>query len=68
MQLEEKRSFLADLISIEDKVILIKETLKWEQESKSMLLLEYCIPCILHMENRVGEKILKSLLNEYLIT
>jgi hypothetical protein len=28
MQLEEKRSFLADLISIEDKVILIKETLK----------------------------------------
>jgi hypothetical protein len=67
MQLEDKRSFLADLISIEDKVILIKETLKREQESKSMLLLEYCIPCILHMENRVGEKILKTLLNEYLI-
>jgi len=39
-QLEQKRNFLADLISIEDKIILIKETLKRELESKSMLLLE----------------------------
>jgi len=41
--------------------------LKRELESKSMLLLEYCVPCILDMENRVGEKILKTLLNENLI-
>jgi len=52
---------------IEDKIILIKETLKRELESKAILLMEFCIPCILHMENRIGEKILKTLLNEYMI-
>ena len=32
-----------------------------------MIIIEQAIPCILHMENRVGEKILKLLLIEGMI-
>ena len=49
------------LIALERKKILNRAINDFNLED-SMIIIEQAIPCILHMENRVGEKMLKLLL------
>lgn len=67
MNLNEKRNYLRNLISVEDKILSIKDTLERDEKCKAMMLLDHAIPCILHMENRIGEKMLSLLLNEVMV-
>jgi len=64
MTVHDKRQYLRNLVTVEDNVLNMKRTLEHEEACKALLLLDYAIPCILHMENRCGEKIVTLLLNE----
>jgi hypothetical protein len=62
--LEERRSRLKNLLVVEQMIDLIFQALLRGDEGKeaAMMLIAQAIPCILHLENRVGEKLVTILL------
>jgi hypothetical protein len=63
--LEEHREALKQQLVLEEKLILIKQAIDRSEIGKAaaLLLIKQAIPCIMHSENRVGEKILAMLLS-----
>ena len=66
MTMEEQRSFLLNLIKIEENIHYIKTCIDRDSGKLAICLLELAIPYILHCKNRRGEKILHLLLSEVL--
>jgi hypothetical protein len=62
--MEERRIRLEKLLIVEQKIDLISQAVLRGDEGKeaAMLLISQAIPCILHLENRVGEKLVTVLL------
>ncbi len=63
--LEDRRRRLREFLKTEVKIDQIMQAVERGEEGKeaAMILLEQAIPCIMHLENRVGEKILTVLLS-----
>jgi hypothetical protein len=62
--LEERRSRLKQFLMVEEKLQMIVQAISRGQEGKeaAMILIMQAIPCIMHLENRVGEKLITVLL------
>jgi len=58
MTMEEWRSFLLDLIEIEENICYIKTCIDQDDGKLAICMLELAIPCILYCKNRCREKIL----------
>ncbi len=58
--LEERRTRLKQHLLIEQKLAIIKEAISRTEEGKdaALILIKQAIPCIMHLENRGGEKII----------
>ena len=63
--LEEKRVRLKQLLMLEQRLIAMKEAISRSKKGKdaALMLIKLAIPCIMHLENRVGEKIITFLLS-----
>jgi len=63
--LEEKRTLLKLHLIIEQKLSLIREAILRTEEGKeaALMLIKQAIVCIMHLENRVGEKLITILLS-----
>lgn len=63
--LEERRTRLKDHLKVEQMLKLISQAISRGQEGKeaALMLIEQAIPCIMHLENRVGEKLITILLS-----
>jgi len=63
--LEERREALRNQLVFEEKLHLLKLAVERSEHGKAaaLMLIEQAIPCIMHLENRVGEKILTMLLS-----
>jgi hypothetical protein len=65
--LEEWREMLQSCIEIESHIKFLHNVQKWHEDGKTTVplveFIELLIPCILHLENRVGEKILTTILH-----
>jgi hypothetical protein len=68
--LEDWRLSLYQSISLEQYITFLESARQWDEEGQKtvalMKVIELLIPCILHCENRVGEKILTILLRRQL--
>jgi hypothetical protein len=62
--MEERRDRLKSILKVEQLLDLITQAIDHGQEGKEAALLLICqaIPCIMHLENRVGEKLITVLL------
>lgn len=62
--LEERRTRLKDHLKVEQQLKMIAQAIARGQEGKeaALMLIEQAIPCIMHLENRVGEKLITVLL------
>jgi hypothetical protein len=62
--LEERRRRLRNFLQVEEKLFLIAQALRRGAEGKeaALMLIMQAIPCIMHLENRVGEKLITVLL------
>jgi len=73
-QVEEWRSKLRGCAEFEKLISILEKVRQWKEEGRETVplveLVELLIPCILHLENRVGEKmitiILRKALNAFL--
>ena len=61
---EKKGEILRQHLKALERKVKLEHALENFHIEQSMIIIEQAIPCILHMENRVGEKILKMLLIE----
>jgi len=65
---DEWRHELRISIAMESKILLLRKVRQWKQEGILTISLvefvELLIPCILHLENHVGEKILTMILRK----
>jgi len=63
--LEERKQRLKKHIMVEEQLQCIKEAILHTEEGKSaaLMLIKQAIPCIMHLENRVQEKIITMLLS-----
>jgi hypothetical protein len=63
--LEERREALKCQLLVEEMLQLIKPAIDQSELGKAaaLMLIKQAIPCIMHLENRVGEKILTVLLS-----
>jgi len=63
--LEEHREALRNQLVFEEKLHLLKLAVERSEHGKAaaLMLIEQAIPCIMHLESRVGEKILTMLLS-----
>jgi hypothetical protein len=63
---EVRRTRLREVCKVEDCLRVIREPLVRDNLMREgmMILLEHAIPCVLHLENRVGEKIVTMFLPE----
>jgi hypothetical protein len=61
---DEWRARLRNLLVVEQKIDMISQATSRGEEGKetAMILISQAIPCIMHFENRVGEKIVTVLL------
>jgi hypothetical protein len=61
---EERRGRLRNLLVVEQKIEMISQAISRGEEGKeaAMILISQAIPCIMHLENRVGEKLVTVLL------
>jgi hypothetical protein len=61
---EERQARLRILLIVEQKIDLISQAISRGEEGKeaAMMLISQAIPCIMHLENRVGEKLVTVLL------
>ena len=64
--IEELRTRLREDILLENRVREIRCALERNDKTEHlrMILLDQAIPCILHAENRIGEKLIKTLLDD----
>jgi hypothetical protein len=64
--LDDRREILLNCLYMEEKYVLIQTVLSRNEESAAAMkhLVEDAIPCGLHMENRVGEKLFQMLLSK----
>ena len=62
--LDERRERLRKFLQVEEKLLLIAQAIARGQEGKeaALMLIIQAIPCIMHLENRVGEKLITVLL------
>jgi hypothetical protein len=62
--LEERCSRLKQFLMFEEKLQMIIQAISRGQEEKegAMILIMQAIPCIMHLENHVGEKLITILL------
>jgi hypothetical protein len=64
--LEEWREALLAVVEVERRIKFLRKIQKWYEEGRTTVplveFIEFLIPCILHLENRVGEKILTMIL------
>ncbi len=55
---------LRSCIEMESRIKFLRSVQKWHEDGKTTVplveFIELLIPCILHLENRVGEKILTT--------
>jgi len=60
-----RRNRLLPYLMLEQKLALIKEAISGTREGKdsALILIKQAIPCIMHMENRVGEKLITILIH-----
>jgi hypothetical protein len=63
--LEERKQRLKNHLMVEEQLQCIKEAILRTEEGKdaALMLIKQAIPCIMHLENRVGEKIIMMLLS-----
>ena len=63
---EVRRTQLREVCKVEDRLRVIRDALVPDNLTREgmMILLEQAIPCVLHLENRVGEKIVTMLLRD----
>jgi hypothetical protein len=63
-RVEEQQARLRILLIVEQKIDLISQAISRGEEGKeaAMMLISQAIPCIMHLENRVGEKLVTVLL------
>jgi hypothetical protein len=63
---EVRRTQLREVCKVEDRFLVICDALVQDNLTQEgmMFLLEQAIPCVLHLENHVGEKIVTMLLRE----
>ena len=64
--IEVRRTRLQEACTVENRLRVIREALARDDQTREgmMILLEQAIPCVLHLENRVGEKIVMMLLRD----
>jgi hypothetical protein len=64
--LDDRRDRLLNCLYMEEKYVLIQTVLSRNEESAAAMkhLVEDAIPCGLHMENRVGEKLFQMILSK----
>jgi hypothetical protein len=71
-QLEEWRSLLRQSVVMEKYISYLLNVRKWKNEGRETVsiveVVELLIPCILHLENRVGEKLITIILRKGLDT
>jgi hypothetical protein len=62
--LEERRERLRIILKVEQKLDIITQAISRGEEGReaALMLISQAIPCIMHMENRVGEKLITVLL------
>jgi hypothetical protein len=62
--LEDRRHRLKNLLKVEQQLDIITQAISRGQEGKeaALMLISQAIPCIMHLENRVGEKLITVLL------
>ena len=60
-----RRNRLMPYLMLEQKLALLKEGISRTSEGKesALILIKQAIPCIMHLENRVGEKLITILLH-----
>lgn len=63
--LDVRRNRLRDVLKVELRLELVMQAIDRGEEGKeaALLLISQAIPCIMHLENRVGEKIITVLLS-----
>jgi hypothetical protein len=63
-RVEERQARLRILLIVGQKIDLISQAISRGEEGKeaAMMLISQVIPCIIHLENRVGEKLVTFLL------
>jgi len=63
--IEDKRARLKTALQNEERINLIQQAIDRSQEGvqAAMILIKQAVPCILHLENRVSEKIIQHLLD-----
>jgi hypothetical protein len=62
--LEERRQRLMEILHVETKILIISQAICRGEEGKeaALMLIMQAIPCIMHFENCVGEKLITILL------
>jgi hypothetical protein len=62
--LEERREHLRIILKVEQKVDIITQAISRgvEGSKAALMLISQATPCIMHLENRVGEKLITVLL------
>jgi hypothetical protein len=62
--LEDRRLHLKNLLKVEQQLDLISQAISWGEEGKdgALMLIAQAIPCIMHLEKRVGETLIMVLL------
>ncbi len=70
-ELEDWRSALQACVDNEKAIAILKKVREWKEEGVDnaalVELIELLIPCILHLENRIGEKMITIILRKALI-
>ena len=61
--LQLRRFTLRERLSLENKVIYLREQSQLTPEA-AFILIDEAIPCVLHMRNRIGEKLMKEVVKE----
>jgi hypothetical protein len=68
MQVEEWRAMLRGSVAMEKFIAILEKIRQWNFEGQDTLplveVVELLIPCILHLENRVGEKMITIILRK----
>ena len=58
-----KRNALRQRLVLEEKALYLEDQVELSAED-TLILVEEAIPCVLHMRNRIGEKIMKEIVRE----
>jgi hypothetical protein len=69
-QVKEKWSMVPTCINVEKTISILEKVRQWKEEGKETVplfeLVELLIPCILHLENCIGEKMITIILQKAL--